>query len=84
MHENLHCTLIKTNLSCIFYLTGLFYFLGSIVNFSQEQDVHFKYIQVKSIYTQFMVQVKFLIILQFFDHPLLVFFIAGCLQDWPG
>ncbi len=24
---------------------GLFYFLGSIVNFSQEQDVHFKYIQ---------------------------------------
>ena len=25
---------------------GLFYFLGSIVNFSQEADVHFKYIQV--------------------------------------
>lgn len=25
---------------------GLFYFLGSIVNFSQESDVHFKYIQV--------------------------------------
>lgn len=25
---------------------GLFYFLGSIVNFSQETDVHFKYIQV--------------------------------------
>ena len=24
---------------------GLFYFLGSIVNFSQEADVHFKYIQ---------------------------------------
>ena len=24
---------------------GLFYFLGSIVNFSQEPDVHFKYIQ---------------------------------------
>lgn len=24
---------------------GLFYFLGSIVNFSQESDVHFKYIQ---------------------------------------
>jgi clathrin heavy chain len=24
---------------------GLFYFLGSIVNFSQDQDVHFKYIQ---------------------------------------
>jgi hypothetical protein len=26
---------------------GLFYFLGSIVNFSQDQEVHFKYIQVK-------------------------------------
>lgn len=25
--------------------TGLFYFLGSIVNFSQDPDVHFKYIQ---------------------------------------
>lgn len=25
---------------------GLFYFLGSIVNFSQDSDVHFKYIQV--------------------------------------
>ena len=25
---------------------GLFYFLGSIVNFSQEGEVHFKYIQV--------------------------------------
>lgn len=26
---------------------GLFYFLGSIVNFSQDQEVHFKYIQVQ-------------------------------------
>lgn len=25
---------------------GLFYFLGSIVNFSQDPEVHFKYIQV--------------------------------------
>ena len=25
---------------------GLFYFLGSIVNFSQDSEVHFKYIQV--------------------------------------
>jgi clathrin heavy chain len=25
--------------------TGLFYFLGSIVNFSQDPEVHFKYIQ---------------------------------------
>ncbi|CAF87487.1 unnamed protein product, partial [Tetraodon nigroviridis] len=24
---------------------GLFYFLGSIVNFSQDPEVHFKYIQ---------------------------------------
>jgi clathrin heavy chain len=28
-----------------FFILGLFYFLGSIVNFSQEADVHFKYIQ---------------------------------------
>ena len=27
---------------------GLFYFLGSIVNFSQDPEVHFKYIQVNS------------------------------------
>jgi len=27
------------------FVLGLFYFLGSIVNFSQEPDVHFKYIQ---------------------------------------
>lgn len=29
----------------MFYLLGLFYFLGSIVNFSQDPEVHFKYIQ---------------------------------------
>ena len=29
---------------------GLFYFLGSIVNFSQESEVHFKYIQVSVYY----------------------------------
>lgn len=28
-----------------FCLLGLFYFLGSIVNFSQDPEVHFKYIQ---------------------------------------
>ena len=28
-----------------FSVSGLFYFLGSIVNFSQESEVHFKYIQ---------------------------------------
>lgn len=27
------------------WLAGLFYFLGSIVNFSQDPEVHFKYIQ---------------------------------------
>ena len=26
-------------------MIGLFYFLGSIVNFSQDAEVHFKYIQ---------------------------------------
>lgn len=29
-----------------FLFLGLFYFLGSIVNFSQDAEVHFKYIQV--------------------------------------
>lgn len=29
----------------VFACAGLFYFLGSIVNFSQDPDVHFKYIQ---------------------------------------
>lgn len=29
----------------IFVFLGLFYFLGSIVNFSQDPEVHFKYIQ---------------------------------------
>lgn len=29
---------------------GLFYFLGSIVNFSQDPEVHFKYIQVLSTF----------------------------------
>lgn len=28
-----------------FCTLGLFYFLGSIVNFSQDPEVHFKYIQ---------------------------------------
>lgn len=35
------CAVFPTALS----IQGLFYFLGSIVNFSQEPDVHFKYIQ---------------------------------------
>ena len=30
---------------CVTVLAGLFYFLGSIVNFSQDAEVHFKYIQ---------------------------------------
>jgi len=34
-----------------FLSPGLFYFLGSIVNFSQEPDVHFKYIQVSKTVT---------------------------------
>lgn len=29
---------------------GLFYFLGAIVNFSQDPEVHFKYIQVRHIF----------------------------------
>ena len=37
-------TICCSSLSAI-SIQGLFYFLGSIVNFSQEPDVHFKYIQ---------------------------------------
>ena len=29
---------------------GLFYFLGSIVNFSQDPEVHYKYIQVRFVF----------------------------------
>ncbi|KAG9339792.1 hypothetical protein JZ751_022458, partial [Albula glossodonta] len=32
-------------MTCVSEATGLFYFLGSIVNFSQDPEVHFKYIQ---------------------------------------
>lgn len=32
-------------ISILIFLLGLFYFLGSIVNFSQDPEVHFKYIQ---------------------------------------
>ena len=44
---------------------GLFYFLGSIVNFSQESEVHFKYIQaacktgqIKEVETNLSVKVN--------------------------
>lgn len=36
---NIQCRLLMAE------FPGLFYFLGSIVNFSQDQEVHFKYIQ---------------------------------------
>lgn len=49
---------------------GLFYFLGAIVNFSQESDVHFKYIQVCRC-ALYRVGVEFFIVLP-----------SGCLQDW--
>uniref|UniRef100_H2ZKR3 Clathrin heavy chain n=1 Tax=Ciona savignyi TaxID=51511 RepID=H2ZKR3_CIOSA len=37
--------ILTTILQLTKFLTRLFYFLGSIVNFSQDADVHFKYIQ---------------------------------------
>ncbi|XP_052824427.1 clathrin heavy chain 1 [Octopus bimaculoides] len=44
-----HCGFCIYSLTYSFFffllLAGLFYFLGSIVNFSQDPDVHFKYIQ---------------------------------------
>ena len=36
---------LSVYLSVCLSVSGLFYFLGSIVNFSQDPDVHYKYIQ---------------------------------------
>lgn len=44
-HEQLSTTALIELFESFKSFEGLFYFLGSIVNFSQEQDVHFKYIQ---------------------------------------
>lgn len=43
---NLNCLCeCHLNISYCVFFSGLFYFLGSIVNFSQDPEVHFKYIQ---------------------------------------
>eukprot|EP00118_Oscarella_pearsei_P024527 m.306251 g.306251 ORF g.306251 m.306251 type:complete len:1689 (+) comp41084_c0_seq1:100-5166(+) len=44
-HEQLTTTALIELFESFKSFEGLFYFLGSIVNFSQEPDVHFKYIQ---------------------------------------
>jgi len=46
-YDSYTCTFVSVLIvhSVCIVFTGLFYFLGSIVNFSQDQDVHFKYIQ---------------------------------------
>jgi clathrin heavy chain len=44
-HEQLTTTSLIDIFESFKSFEGLFYFLGSIVNFSQEPDVHFKYIQ---------------------------------------
>ncbi|XP_065831614.1 clathrin heavy chain 1-like isoform X2 [Oscarella lobularis] len=44
-HEQLTTTALIELFESFKSFEGLFYFLGSIVNFSQEADVHFKYIQ---------------------------------------
>ncbi|CAM1325764.1 CLTC (predicted) [Pycnogonum litorale] len=44
-HEQLTTTALIDLFESFKSYEGLFYFLGSIVNFSQESDVHFKYIQ---------------------------------------
>lgn len=46
-HEQLTTTALIDLFESFKSYEGLFYFLGSIVNFSQEADVHFKYIQVR-------------------------------------
>lgn len=45
-HEQLSTTGLVELFESFKSYEGLFYFLGSIVNFSQDSDVHFKYIQV--------------------------------------
>lgn len=46
LHQTNAKTFLMVNNTIRFSLfSGLFYFLGSIVNFSQDADVHFKYIQ---------------------------------------
>ena len=45
-HEQLQTTSLIDIFETFKSYEGLFYFLGSIVNFSQDQEVHFKYIQV--------------------------------------
>lgn len=44
-HEQLTTTALIDLFESFKSFEGLFYFLGSIVNFSQEQEVHFKYIE---------------------------------------
>jgi len=44
-HEQLTTTALIDLFESFKSYEGLFYFLGSIVNFSQDQEVHFKYIQ---------------------------------------
>lgn len=44
-HEQLQTTSLIDIFETFKSYEGLFYFLGSIVNFSQDQEVHFKYIQ---------------------------------------
>ena len=46
-HEQLSTTALIDLFESFKSYEGLFYFLGSIVNFSQDPDVHFKYIQVR-------------------------------------
>ena len=47
-HEQLTTTALIDLFESFKSYEGLFFFLGSIVNFSQESDVHFKYIQVRA------------------------------------
>ena len=44
-HEQLGTTKLIELFESFKSFEGLFYFLGSIVNFSQEAEVHFRYIQ---------------------------------------
>lgn len=46
--------ILLTQFGIHYHFLGLFYFLGSIVNFSQDPEVHFKYIQVRIAFLNYI------------------------------
>jgi hypothetical protein len=77
-HEQLTTTALIDLFESFKSYEGLFYFLGSIVNFSQDAEVHFKYIQVDD-YLQYICSKR--LDLSYFDTN---FCFAGCNSYGPN